>query len=70
VTILSIFFGVLILVITEKGWEFAIAVGLKRALEFYSLLAIAGIGLLAVFVAFVGSLSAPKKPIEDDKNNS
>ena len=66
VTVSLMIFGVLTLVAIEKGWKFAIAIGLKRALEFDCLLAISGIGLLAVLVAFVGSLSSPKQKADHD----
>jgi hypothetical protein len=66
VAMLGTYIGIFILGVYAKGWEYAVSIGLKRALEIDSLLAVAGIGLLAVFVAFVGSLSRPKKANEDD----
>lgn len=68
VVTLSVFFGILTLVAIEKGWKFVFTIGLKRALEFDSLLAISGIGLLAVLVAFVGTLSTPKKEYSSEHN--
>ncbi|MBB3214946.1 hypothetical protein FHW67_004276 [Herbaspirillum sp. Sphag1AN] len=60
-SVLGTYLGIFVLGIYEKGWTYAISIGLKRALEVDSLLAVAGIGLLVVFVAFIGSLGAPHK---------
>lgn len=60
-SVLGTYLGIFVLGIYEKGWAYAISIGLKRALEVDSLLAVAGIGLLVVFVAFIGSLGVPDK---------
>ncbi|WP_211465755.1 hypothetical protein [Collimonas silvisoli] len=61
--------GFFILGSYEKGVQFATQAMLTNIFTVESILATVGIGLLAVFVAFVGSLNTPKKPSEDDKNN-
>ena len=68
-SVIGTYLAIFALGIYEKGWSYAISIGLKRALEVDSLLAVAGIGLLVVFVAFVGSLNnRPKNSAsESDK---
>lgn len=69
-SVLGTYLGIFILGIYEKGWEYAVSIGLKRALETDSFLAVVGIALLAVFVAFIGSLSATKKPRKDEQDKN
>jgi dipeptide/tripeptide permease len=68
VATMSTHIGVFVAVLYADGLTFAIDAMLKNTLTPVGILVPMGIGLLAVFVAFVGSLSAPKKPCEDDKN--
>lgn len=65
----SVFFGVLIRLALEKGWKFVFDIGLKRMLDFHSLLSISGIGLLAVIAVFVSTLGNTEKehPSEHDE---
>ncbi|QRX81630.1 hypothetical protein [Glaciimonas sp. PAMC28666] len=65
----STYIGLYIAGIYTKGLKFATQAMLENIFTPVGILAPMGIGLLAVFVAFVGSLNVIEKPSEDDKNN-
>jgi hypothetical protein len=51
-----------------RGLPFAIQAASKYTFTPVGILFPIGVGIFAVIVAFLGSLSAPKKPVENDKN--
>ena len=56
--------------VKEKGLQEAFEIVFMRGFEPILILVPMGGGLLAVFLAFLGSLNNPKKSNEDDKNSS
>lgn len=61
VTTVSMHIGFLILASYEKGFQFAIQAMWKSIFTIEAILATVGVGLIAVFIAFVGSFSASRK---------
>ena len=68
VVTVSVHIGLFVALIYSEGLHFAVDAMLKNTLTPVGILVPMGIGLLAVFVAFIGSLITPHKS-EDDKNN-
>jgi len=54
--------------VKEKGLNEAIKIVFMSGFDPLFFLVPMGIGFLAVFVAFIGSINTPKKPSEDDEN--
>lgn len=66
-TVTSVFIGMFILGVINRGWEFAVTVGLKRAIEFDGILSIAAIGLIVVFIVFVCSIGISRRDSAKDQ---
>ena len=66
VAMMTTYMGLFVAGIYSKGLQFATEAMLKNILTPVGILFPMGIGVFAVFVAFIGSLNAPKKG-EDDK---
>ena len=62
----STYIGLYVAGIYAKGLRFATQAMLENIFTPVGILVPIGIGLLAVFVAFVGSLNSPKKKTDDD----
>jgi hypothetical protein len=65
VVTLSVHIGLFVMGTFAKGLQFAIQVTIKNTLTPAGILAPMAIGLLAVFVAFIGSLNTPQKKIRE-----
>ncbi len=58
---LGVHISAFIVVAYKEGWNYAVKVLLEQTLTPVGILVPMGIGLLAVMVAFIGHLNAPKK---------
>lgn len=65
----STYIGLYVAGIYTKGLKLATQIMLANIFAPFLILTSMGIALLAILVAFVGSLGAPKKSSEDDKNS-